>query len=491
MKRFFFVMPGLFLLPLCSLALGSSAQERLGAGQALIEEEISFKTEDGWTIYGTLSIPTGISQGEKVPGVVLVHSPAHDRDIYLGRHQIGQNTFAKVTLRTALGNTATLRFDIRGRGKSSEPQAYHTFTEEQRARVALDVAGAIDFLSQQEQVNASQIGVVAEGSSAEAAVMGAFKDRRVRAFVFLSGRLGQAAKELIASRKDVPVLCVAAKEDKVGLSDMVDVYKLSRNPASDLMLLRDVGIGNSMFIMWANKFPNEKPLELTIAEWFVPRLLTSAQEVSFKTEDGWTIYGDLCLSRGNGQAKAPGVILVHSYLTDRHVFEDLKQMLVTAGFAVLNMDFRGRGKSQGRGSYFDLPLEERDKAYLDVRAATAFLAAQKGVSRDRLAIVATSIGVKYGMKAASSDARIKSFVMLGGMPDRADVERSRFPILFVSSLGLPPIAEAFRGFYALTKDRGSQLLEYEGGAVGYQIFEIDEGLQPLIVRWLKPQFNLP
>ncbi|CAN5775060.1 hypothetical protein BH18ACI4_BH18ACI4_00570 [soil metagenome] len=483
-------MPGLFLFILCSLAFGLPPQEQIGAEATFVEKEISFRTEDGWIIHGTLSIPTNISQGLRVPGVVLIHSPAHDRDIYLGRHQTGQNTFAKVSLRTSLGKTATLRIDIRGRGKSSVPQAYHTFNDDQRARVALDVRGAIAFLTQQQQIDASQIGVVAEGSSAEAAVMGAFKDRRVRAFVFLSGRLGEAAKQSIASRKDVSVLCVAAKEDKTGLGDMADVYKLSDNPGSDLMVLRDVGIGNSMLIMWANKFPNEKPLELTIAEWLVPKLLTSAQEVSFQTADGWTLYANLCHPGGNGQKK-PGVILVHSYLTDRHIFDNLEQLLVTAGFVVLNLDFRGRGKSQGKGSYFDLPLEERDKAYLDVQAAADFLAVQNGVSRDRLAIVATSIGVKYGLKAASSDARIKSFVMLGGMPDRPDVEKSRFPILFVSSLGLPPIAEAFRGFYTLTKDRGSQLLEYEGGAVGYQIFEIDEGLQPLIVRWLKPQLSLP
>jgi dienelactone hydrolase len=488
MKRLLFMT---LLVAAGSIALDSSSLERSSAQQTFIEKEVSFKTEDGWMIHGTLSIPAGIAQEQRVPGVVLIHSPAHDRDIYLGRHQVGPNSFARVTLRSAFGNVATLRIDIRGRGKSDQPRAYHTFTAEQRARVALDVSGAIEFLSQQRQVNSSQIGIVAESSSAEPAVIGAFKDSRVRALVLLSGRLGEAAKALIASRKDISILCVAAKEDKVGLADMAEVYKSSLNPASDLIVLQDVGIGNSMFIMWANKFPNEKPLELTIAEWFVPRLLSSAQEVSFASGDGWTIYGDLSLSKDNGQAKVPGVILVHSYLTDRHVFEELEQMLVAAGFAVLNIDFRGRGKSQAKGSYFDLPQAERDKAYLDVRAAADFLAAQEGVNRNRLAIVATSIGVKYGLKAASSDARIKSFVMLGGMPERADVERSRFPILFVSSLGLPPIAEAFRNFYALTKDRGSQLLEYEGGAVGYQIFEIDDGLQPLIVRWLKPQLNLP
>jgi hypothetical protein len=94
------------------------------------------------------------------------------------------------------------------------------------------------------------------------------------------------------------------------------------------------------------------------------------------------------------------------------------------------------------------------------------------------------------MKAACVDPRVKSFVMLGGMPDRADVEKSRFPILFVSSLGLPPIAQAFRDFYKIAKDHGSSLLEYEGGSVGYQIFEIDENLQPFIVKWLKPQLTM-
>jgi len=485
MKRFFLPISGLLLVSLSCVAFGLPAQEDDGG---LTDKAVSFKTADGWTIYGTLSLPASLSPGKKIPGVVLVHSPVHDQDIYLGRHQVGPNTFAKMNLRTALGNTATLRIDIRGRGKSSAPQEYYTFNEEQRAGVSLDVLGAIQFLSQQPQINSNQIGVVAEGSSAEPAVMGALKDRRVRALVLLSGRLGETAKELIASRSDVPILSVATKEDKVGLLDMADVFKMSPNPASDLLMLKDIGMGNSMFIMWANKFPNEKPLEVIVADWFVPKLLASPQEVSFSTEDGWTIYGQLSRSPASG-AKAPGVILLHSYLTDRHVFDDLERMLVSAGFAVLNIDFRGRGRSLTKGSYFELPVEERDKAYLDVRAAADFLAAQQGVS-DRLSIVATSIGVKYGLKAASSDARIRSFVMLGGMPDRVDVEKSRFPILLVSTLGLPPIAEAFRAFYQLTKEHGSQLVEYEGGAIGYQIFDIDDRLQPLIVRWLKPQLNL-
>ena len=477
------------VLLICGLAVGLP-QEQNAATANFDEKEVSFKTEDGWIIHGTLSIPAGLKPGGKIPGVVLVHSPAHDRDIYLGGHQIGPNTFAKLSLRSELGEAATLRIDIRGRGKSAEPQEYHTFNPEQRARVSFDISGAIDFLRHQPIVDPERIGVVAESVSAEPAVVAAYKDRRVRALVLLSGRLNQAAKDMVPGRNDLPVLCLASKEDKIGLADMADVYKLSTNPTSDLMVFRDIGIGNSMFIMYANKFPKEKPLETIVADWVTPRLSASAREVSFRTADGWNLYGTLRLPQTPSQSKSPGVILVHSYLTDRHVFDNLEHLLSAAGFVVLNFDFRGRGKSQEKGNYFDLPMSERDNAYLDVKAALEFLASYPAVNSDRLALVTTSIGVKYGLKAACSDPRVKTFVMLGGMPDRADVEKSRFPILFVSTLGLPPIAQAFRDFYKMAKDHGSTLLEYEGGSIGYQLFDLDENLQPFIVKWLKPQLSL-
>jgi dienelactone hydrolase len=478
---------------LCLLLIGAAAQNSTASAPAFTESEISFKAEDGWMIYGTLSIPASVKVGEKVPAVLLIHSPAHDRDIYRGQHQVGVNSFARQSLRSALGNVITLRIDIRGRGKSAEPQEYHTFTPDERARVALDISGAIAFLSRHAQIDSGRIGVVAEGASTEAAVNGAFRDQRVRAMALLSGRINDATKELIASRADLPLLCLVSKEDKTGLVEMADAYSRSRHPLSDLLLFRDIGTGNSMFIMWANKNPDEKPLEVTVGEWLAARLKDSsgAREVSFQTEDGWTLYGSYRPPQGNAQTNIPGVILIHSYLTDRHVFDDLEQRLSAAGMAVLNFDFRGRGRSQGKGTYFDLPQPERDKAYLDVKAATDFLAMQKGIGADRIAIVASSIGVKYGLKAGAMDARIRSFVMLGGMPDRPDVEKARFPILFVASQGLPPITQAFREFYKLHKDRGSQLLEYEGGSVGYQLFELDKSIEPLIVRWLKPQLTIP
>jgi cephalosporin-C deacetylase-like acetyl esterase len=456
------------------------------------ETDISFATEDGWTIRGTLSVPESIGEGERVPAVVLVHSPAHDRDAYLGLHMVGRNQQAKESLRSALGRTASLRIDIRGRGASSEPREHRSFTESDRARVAYDVIGAIEFLAGHSQVEPTRIAVVAEGASAEAALVASLRDERVCGVVLLSGRVTEATKESVAGRADLPILCAVSKEDRVSVVDMAGVYAKSLDPASDLMLFRDVGVGNSMFIMWANKFPNERSLETIVAEWIIARFQSTPvrREVSFQSEDGWTLYGSLRVPRKDEGQRSPGVILLHSYLTDRYAFDRLEQMLSTAGIAVLNFDFRGRGKSIAGGTYFTLAQEERERAYLDARAAADCLASQDGVDPDRLAIVASSIGVKYGLKAAISDKRIMSFVMLGGMPDQADVESAQFPILFVSSQGLPQIAEAFRGFYLMTRNRGSHLLEYEGAAVGYQVFDLDETLQPLIVRWLKPQLTL-
>src|ERR1041384_848188 len=134
------------LLLICNFAIGGARETRAGPGgtqemstakAAFTEKEVSFKTEDGWMIHGTLSVPSDLKPG-KVPGVVMVHSPAHDRDIYLGGHQIGPNTFAKLSLRSELGAVATLRIDIRGRGKSAEPLEYHSLTPEQRATMYLD-----------------------------------------------------------------------------------------------------------------------------------------------------------------------------------------------------------------------------------------------------------------------------------------------------------------------------------------------------------------
>jgi len=445
---------------------------------------VSFRTADGWLIHGIMTVPA--LSAEPVAGAVLVPSPSHDMDVY------GQNGYPSLRAAIEAQNITTLRIDIRGRGKSSEPQEYHTLNAEQHEHVSQDVRGAVEFLCQQEEIDQSRVALIAEGSSAHATALGVAEDQRVCAFVMLSGRLGPDAIEALSRRTDLPVLGVVSREDKISFSDLTRIYRNSRAAASDILIHRDLGIGNPMFSMWAAKYPKEKPLEQTVAEWVAAQVRApQLQEISFDTEDGWKIFGSLRLAPRTNLRESPGVVLVHSNLSDRHIFDELELSLAEAGFAVLNIDFRGRGKSRNRGSYFALPAAERDKGYLDVRAAMDFLAHQSGVKGDEIAIIATSVGVKYGVQAACSDPRVVSLVVLGGLPDHNEIKKAAFPILFVSNQGVPQIAEAFRQSYGVARNPRSQLLKYEGGAVGYQLFQIDERLGVTIVRWLKSQCRRP
>lgn len=466
------------VLLLCAVASFAKAQS-----PGFVEREVSFKTEDGWVIHGVLTMPSNLAPDEKIAGAVLVPSPHHDRDIY------GHNGYPSIREVLEKAKIATIRFDIRGRGTSAEPRDYWDFTEDQKARVSLDVSAAIEFLSQQKGIDQNRIGIVSETESADPAVIAGTKDARIRAMILLSGRLGQTAKDAIKTRPDLAILGVVSKEDRVSFADLADVYRLSRDPDSSLMIHDNIGLGNAMFIMNMAKHPNDK-LEVTVGEWLVARLKISSEsrEVTFDSSDGWKLSGTLRIPASAAANGAPGIVFVHSNLSDRYVFDHLEKSLAAAGFATLNFDFRGRGKSRNKGSYFDVSQEERDKGYLDVTAALDYLSSLKGVDKNRLIVVATSVGVRYGIKAAIPDSRVKAFVMLGGLPQHAEVQQTKFPILFISSSGIPQIAKAFREFYEMTKANGSYLVEFDVGGVGYHLFDLDDTLEPTIVRWLKPQF---
>ena len=43
-------------------------------------KQIEYETEDGWTISGTLRLPTGAGKNNEYPGLVLLHELEHDRN---------------------------------------------------------------------------------------------------------------------------------------------------------------------------------------------------------------------------------------------------------------------------------------------------------------------------------------------------------------------------------------------------------------------------
>jgi dienelactone hydrolase len=470
----------------CVFQSVSQAQDQHLIKPKSIEKQVSFQTEDGWNIHGTLTLPETLASGQKVPAALLVHGGEHDQsvfDTYPGWAKIQESI-------------ATLRFDSRGRGKSRLPLESQSFTSEQRGRVYLDVKAALALLESQRSVDSNRIGIVAEESAAEAAVLGAVGDPHVRVMIFLSGRLPEKAKDYIAGNDRIASLAVVSKEDSSSFADMTEIYFRSKNRASDLFIFDDLGIGAAMGSVWRDKFPNQKPIDFILGEWLVARLseLGEKREVSFVSPDGYTLHADLLLpDRLSTERKAPGAVLLHSALGDRHIFESLSQSLVKNGIAVLNIDWRGRGQSVEKGYYFDLSKADREKLSLDVRAAVDFLATQKTVDPTRIGIVGLVLSAKYGMIAAACDARVKTFVVLTGFltsdSERTLINNLKIPVLYLLSGGRPRVTKAMMEHFELTRSYGSQVFLSSRSEHGFHLLEMDKSLESQIVRWLSWQLS--
>jgi dienelactone hydrolase len=474
----------LFIIGVCVLF----AQNDLAS-----DREISFKTEDGWTIYGTLSIPNNVK--DKVSVVILLPSFEHDRAAFGVYRDPGQGRPQYPGLAPVITGrgVATLSLDIRGRGKSIAKKELHSFSPEEMANLYLDVRAALAFLESQPDIDSSRIGIVAEGQSADAAVLGWAGDSRIRAIALISGRLSETAKKQIATSPELPMWLIVSSEDKKAFADMTDAYFLSKSKESEIEVYSGIGNGTWMFSLFKAKYPKEKPLQDTIGEWIAAQVLLtgSLTEVSFQTEDGWTIYGNFRVPQGID--KVPAVILLHSGLSDRHVYDALEVALAKKGLAVLNIDWRGNGKSTGKGRYFDLTKAERDRGYLDAKAAVNFLASQSNIDANRLGILGTVIGAKHAMAAAAEEPRIKTAVILTGYiptaKEKTYLSTQKPPILYVTSAGHRSVTQSMIEMYKLTKEGGSELIVYDGGAIGYQLFKLDENLIPRIVHWMKEKLN--
>lgn len=442
--------------------------------------EVSFKTEDGWQIFGTLTVPEKLPEGSKLPAALLLHGGEHDQSVF--------DTYPGwVKIQESL---VTLRIDLRGRGKSRGSLESHSFTSAQRAQVFLDVKAAIAVLEAQPNVDTRRIGIVAEESAADAAVQGATGNPHIRVMVFLSGRLEERSREYLAANDQIAILGVVSKEDRTSFADMTAIYGQSKNEASDVFILDDLGIGAAMGSVWRDRFPNEKPIDFTIGEWLVDRLgvLGKRTEVSFQSADGYALHADLILpEKASADHKVPGVVLLHSALGDRHIFESLGQSLARNGIAVLAVDWRGRGQSIEKGYHFDLSKAEREKTPLDVLAAIRFLKTATGVDGNRLGILGLVLSAKYAMLAAASDKEVKTLVVMTGfIPGDAEIQSInslKLPILYLLSAGRPRVTKAMMDHFARTQSNGSQVFSFEGGTHGFHLLEMDKSWEPIIVRW--------
>lgn len=458
-----------------------------------VQKEVSFKTEDGWTIYGTYTVPNSYKSGDKLPAALLLHASMHTQTVW-----VGYPGWAKIQ-----ESIATLRIDWRGRGKSREPIPYISSSPNQRDRVALDVTAALNFLASQQEVDASRLGVVAEEFSASPAIIGAVDDTRVRVMVLLSGLLNQRAMELVETTTAKPMLFVVSKEDRRSFNDMTEAYNLNSNVQSEIWVQDGLGIGATMGSVWRNKYtdqPIERAIDFTSGEWLVNKLwkvasTTEAKEVTLKTKDGWTLYANLRLPAQTNGNSVPGVILLPTALVDRDSYHSLEQVLVSQGIAVLNLEWRGIGKSIGQGNYVDMTLSELLEAPQDVHHGYEYLASQAGVDPERIGVLGTALAAKLALHAVKQNEKLKALVMLTPVTWPWERENDSKTI---TSLGRPVLLVTGDGFGELTKefadlvatDNRNRVITYPGGIFGYLLLRNDKDLEPTIAQWLREQLDV-
>ncbi|MFN8177888.1 MAG: alpha/beta hydrolase [bacterium] len=178
------------------------------AGCAAPSATTRFRTTDGFTIFADIHVPP--AGAPPAPLVVLSHQLERDR-----------RSWDPLVPRLLQAGYAVVAVDHRGFGQSvREAASPARLSMEARARMELDLLGAIRAARGRRGVDASRVAVIGTGVSATAAVRCAREDPAVRAVAFLVGSLDLDAEELLLDRPDLPLLMVAAAGDVRGTSLM-------------------------------------------------------------------------------------------------------------------------------------------------------------------------------------------------------------------------------------------------------------------------------
>lgn len=451
-----------------------------GEGQSLIQ----YRSEDGWTIYGTLFLPEKTPETTAAAAVLIAEPGSLVRSSYNG---LAQDLSKR--------GMASLVIDVRGSGQSEGGKPFFRFDPEEEKKLQLDIRGAVQFLGSQKNVDARRISLVTAGIIANYAALEAGFNAQVQALVLLSGLMHSPADEVIKLRRDLPVFIAVDPKDRQSFKDMSEAYSLSGNEHTEFQLGIDHG---------TTMFSHTGGLEEHVADWLQKnvRNLGWESEISFKTEDGWTLHGRLWMpDDGKTGVRRPGVVFVHGAEHDQSTYYQLAREIAKAGIAALTFDWRGKNidSSDGKPLFgVNMTNAERDKTYLDVKSAIQFLVSQNGIDENRIGLTAATRGILYAVQAASMDHRVKTLVTLSGYEldneSKQYIKNNNVPIFGVASsedinFGAANLA-AFTGQnIQMSGSKESQFLLFDNAGRGTEMLTTRPGLQAMIVRWFSEKLR--
>jgi dipeptidyl aminopeptidase/acylaminoacyl peptidase len=132
---------------------------------------------------------------------------------------------------------------------------------------------------------------------------------------------------------------------------------------------------------------------LSRRDWFDPEAMAPVRPFNFKARDGMTLFGYLTMPRNAGK-NLPMVVLPHGgpfFVADHWQFDTESQMLAAAGYAVLQVNYRG---SSGHGLAYERAGMRQwgGKMQDDVTDATHWAIDQGIADAQRICIYGASYG---------------------------------------------------------------------------------------------------
>jgi dienelactone hydrolase len=215
-------------------------------------------------------------------------------------------------------------------------------------------------------------------------------------------------------------------------------------------------------------------------------------EVSFKTDDGFTIYGDFYQPENpNGKA----LILLHMLRTDKSHWTEFAQRLKERGYYVLAIDLRGHGKSLDKNgkkiTWQEFSENDFKNMVLDVKAAKLFLI-EKGINSKSIGIIGASIGANTALNYAATDEEIRVIALLSPGLDYRGVKTEDAmkvydrPVFIAASKEDEPAASSSLKLYELALGK-KELKMYENAGHGTKMFG-STNLMDELINWLENNF---
>ena len=192
-------------------------------------QDVKFSTVDGLNVGASWGAPARPTQ--KWPALILIHHWAGDRNQWMG--------FIPTLLDSGY---AVLTIDIRGHGETILPGGRELQADDLEL-MPLDVAGAISWLSTQEEVDPSRIGVVGANIGANIAYVssGMFGDK-VKTAVVLSPQYGEVLiGKGIPNFRPHSILFMAAESDFDAVPSAQTMANLTAEP-SQVVVLRNTSV---------------------------------------------------------------------------------------------------------------------------------------------------------------------------------------------------------------------------------------------------------